>query len=239
MVNKSDYGEIEVAACKSVLLEIVHLLGEIKNEMVIIGGWTPFFLIPGATEPHIGSLDLDVALNFSKIPNNTYQTILKALINQNYVQDKEQPFRFFRKVSTASGETISVEVDFMAGEYGGSGKSRRTQKVQDVFARKARGCDLAFNSSVSVSLEGFLPSGGKDKVNFKIAGVVSFLVMKGMALYERMKEKDAYDIFYCIEYYPGFNKKFPNSADPETIIRCFDFTFDLNLIFPYHIPVLL
>lgn len=27
--------------------------------------------------------------------------------------------------------------------------------------------------------------------------------MKGMAIYDRMKEKDAYDIFYCIEQYPG------------------------------------
>jgi hypothetical protein len=33
--------------------------------------------------------------------------------------------------------------------------------------------------------------------------MVPFLAMKGMAIYDRMKEKDAYDIFYCIEYYPG------------------------------------
>ncbi len=38
MVSKSQYGEREVKACKAVLLELVHLLGEIKDEMVIIGG---------------------------------------------------------------------------------------------------------------------------------------------------------------------------------------------------------
>jgi hypothetical protein len=27
--------------------------------------------------------------------------------------------------------------------------------------------------------------------------------MKGMALADRLKEKDAYDIFYCVRYYPG------------------------------------
>ena len=64
MVSKSHYGEREVNACKSVLLELVLLLGELKDEMVIIGGWAPFFLLPGSREPHVGSLDIDVALNF-------------------------------------------------------------------------------------------------------------------------------------------------------------------------------
>jgi hypothetical protein len=30
----------EDAFSKTVLLELVHLMGEIRNEMVIIGGWT-------------------------------------------------------------------------------------------------------------------------------------------------------------------------------------------------------
>lgn len=203
MVSKSQYGEKEVKACKAVLLELVHLLGEIKDEMVIIGGWTPTFLFPQSDDPHIGSLDIDVALDFSKIPDDTYQTILKAFLKRGYTQDKEQPFRFFRKVTIEGKEPITVEVDLMAGEYGGTGKGHRTQKIQDIQARKARGCDLAFDSSITVTLEGELPDGGKDKVSFKVAGIVPFLVMKGMAMYDRMKEKDAYDIYYCVEHYPG------------------------------------
>jgi len=91
----------------------------------------------------------------------------------------------------------------MAAEYGGTGKGHRTQKVQNIRARKTRGCDLAFDSTIVVTLEGELPEGGKDKVSFKVAGLVPFLIMKGMAIHERMKEKDAYDIFYCCEHYPG------------------------------------
>jgi len=92
MVSKSQYGEREVNACKAVLLELAHLLGEIKDDVVIIGGWTPTFLVPQSDDPHVGSLDIDVALNFSKIPDHTYQTILKAFLKRGYVQDKEQPF---------------------------------------------------------------------------------------------------------------------------------------------------
>jgi hypothetical protein len=203
MVSRSQYGEREINACKAVLLELVHLLGEIKDEMVIIGGWTPTFILPRSDDPHVGSLDIDVALDFSKIPDDTYQTILKAFLKRGYTQDKEQPFRFFRKVKIEGAEPINVEVDLMAGEYGGTGKGHRTQKVQDVRARKARGCDLAFDATVTVTLDGNLPDGGKDTASFKVAGIVPFLVMKGMAMYERMKEKDAYDIYYCVEHFPG------------------------------------
>lgn len=203
MVSKSQYGDKEIRACKAVLLELVHLLGEIKDEMVIIGGWTPAFLFQQSDDPHVGSLDIDVALDFSKIPDDTYQTMLKAFLKRGYTQDKEQPFRFFRKVKIEGAELVNVEVDLMAGEYGGTGKGHRTQKVQDIRARKARGCDLAFDFSNTVTLEGELPEGGKDKVSFKVAGIIPFLVMKGMAMYERMKEKDAYDIYYCVEHYPG------------------------------------
>lgn len=59
---------------------------------------------------------------------------------------------FFRKVRVKGSDAIDVEVDLMAWEYGGTGKTRRTQKVQDVRARKARDCDLAFDATVSNEL---------------------------------------------------------------------------------------
>ena len=203
MVSKSQYRELDVRACKAVLLELVRLLAELKDEMVIIGGWAPTFLLPQSSEPHIGSLDIDVALNFAMIPDDTYQTIMKAFLKRDYVQDKQQPFRFFRTVKTEGTESIIVEVDLMAGEYGGTGRGHRTQKVQDVRARKARGCDLAFDTAITVTIEGELPDGGKDKASFRVAGIVPFIVMKGMAMHERMKEKDAYDIYYCVEHFHG------------------------------------
>jgi len=214
MISKSNYGDKEVSACKSVLLELVHLLGEIKDDMVIIGGWVPSFLFPQSKETHIGSLDIDIALNFERIHDETYDTILNTFLKRGYTQDKDQPFRFFREIKVEGSELVNVEVDLMAGEYGGTGKGHRTQMVQDIRARKARGCDLAFNHPTNVTLEGELPEGGKDKVTFKIAGIVPFLVMKGMAIYNRMKEKDAYDIFYCINNYTGDVRKLADEFVP-------------------------
>ena len=51
-------------------------------------------------------------------------------------------------------------------------------------------------------MEAKLPEGGMDRVTCKVAAVVPFIVMKGMALADRMKEKDAWDIYYCLVHHP-------------------------------------
>jgi hypothetical protein len=101
------------------------------------------------------------------------------------------------------GRTITVKVDFLAGEYGGAGRSHRTQPVQDMAARKARGCDLALAMNTRVKIEGMLPGGGLDAAEVRVASVVPFIVMKGMALHDRLKPKDPWDIYFCLVNYPG------------------------------------
>lgn len=138
MVTRDTYGDDAVRACEAVLIELTHLLGEFRDHVVLVGGWVPGLLFAEAEERHAGSLDIDLAFDLRSIPPRTYQTILQALMTRGYRRDPEQPFRFFRTVALAGREAISVEVDLLAGESGGTGKSRRTQKIQDVQARKAR-----------------------------------------------------------------------------------------------------
>ena len=204
MVRQSDYREAEVQACFSVLLEIMTALGELRENVVIVGGNVPSLLIPAAKEKHPGTLDVDLALDFKHISDNTYKTIVKTLSARGYYQkEQEQPFTFYRDVEDEFGNRITVEIDLLAGEYGGTGKGHRHQKIQDAQARKARGCDLVFDSAIRVNLAGTLPDGAKNEVTVKVPSIGPFLVMKGMALWERMKEKDAYDIYYCCRNYPG------------------------------------
>jgi hypothetical protein len=204
MVKQSDYNEPEVQACFSVLLEIMTVLGEFRDNVVIVGGNVPSLLFPLAEEKHSGTLDIDLALDSNRMLNDTYKTIAKTLSTRGYYRrETEQPFVFHRDVEGQDGRIITVEIDLLAPEYGGTGKSRRHQKIQDTVARKNRGCDLVFESAVIVNLTGTLPNGAKNEVAVRVASIGSFLVMKGMALWERMKEKDAYDIYYCCRNYPG------------------------------------
>jgi hypothetical protein len=202
MVTKVDYGKREVEAARSVLVELIHLLGEFRDAIVLVGGSVPPLLFRETAKDYVGTLDVDLALNHITIDDETYQTIRNSLLKRGY-KEGSQPFIFFREVPTEAGDPVVVEVNFLSGEYGGTGKSHRTQKIQDVRARKARGCDLAFENFVTVEMEAELPEGGKDRVTCKVAAIVPFIVMKGMALADRMKEKDASDIYFCLTHHPG------------------------------------
>lgn len=200
MVKRTDYTEAAVSAAKSVLVELAHLFGEYRDDIVLIGGWVPELLIQGAPEPHVGSMDIDLALNHLTLGEAGYASIGKLLLDRGYIQG-EQPFIFFREFMI-DGRQYRVQVDLLAGEYEGTGKGHRTQRIQDIRARKARGCDLAFRMFENVKVEGRLPDGALDSVEIKVASIVPFLVMKGMALHDRLKEKDAWDVYYCLRNHP-------------------------------------
>lgn len=198
MVTRRDYNAEQVEAARSVLLELMLLLGEYRKNLVLVGGWVPEFLITNPRERHVGSTDVDLAVNHAALTEAGYRTIRQLLIDRGYDQDDRQPFIFRRAIGD-----LKVEVDLLSGEYGGTGASRRHQKVMDTHLRKARGCDIAFEAPETITLDGELPEGGRDTVDIQIASIETFLCMKGMALDGRLKEKDAWDIYYCLREFPG------------------------------------
>ena len=214
MVNsRTDYTSEAVEAARSVMLELIRLLGEYRDDMVIIGGWVPDLLLPAVGTKHVGSTDVDLAVNHRRISEAGYRTILEHLTKRGYTRG-DQPYIFYRTV-VVGGREIKVQVDLLAGEYGGTGKSRRHQRVQDITPRKARGCDLAFEMTSEVNIEGTLPGGGRDRMVVRVAGIVPFIVMKAMALADRMKEKDAWDIWFCLAHYPGGLKALADAFHPH------------------------
>jgi hypothetical protein len=201
MVTQRDYGREAVQAARSVLVELMHVLGAYRKDIVLVGGWVPEFICPQAEKAHIGSMDVDLALDHRRMTEVAYRAIRELLLERGYEQGS-QPFIFHRKVNVGDRE-VQVEVDLLGGEYGGTGSAHRTQRVQDVRVRKARGADLAFESSLEVTIQCELPNGATDSVEVRVASVVPFLVMKAMALDERLREKDAWDICYCLRHHPG------------------------------------
>ena len=201
-VTKVDYRDLPVRAAESVLLELVRILGGYLDHVVVIGGMVPKYLVSNAQEKHIGSIDVDLALDHRGFDEPGYQTLLELLETHNYQLDAKQPFIFRRNIVIDDNE-ITVQVDLLSGEYGGTGRSRRTQKIQDIRPRKARGADMAFDAPVYVKIAGELPGGAKDTAIIRVASIVPFIVMKAMAMRDRLKQKDPYDIYYCLKYFPG------------------------------------
>lgn len=201
-MSQSEYDAATVAKVLEVMAETFRALGEYHDHMVLVGGWVPQLLIAKPNEPHCGSLDVDIALDHTAIDDYCYRRISELLAGLAFIVDERNRYRFTRNVEV-DGRQIAVAIDLLAAEYGGRVASHRHQHVQDVEARKARGADLAFVHPVRVTAEMRLPNGAKADVTLLVAGVAVFLVMKAFAMVGRRKDKDAYDIAYCLENYPG------------------------------------
>lgn len=202
----SEYDSRAVDAAHRVLLELTRVLGEYENEIAIVGGWVPPLLVPGSG--HIGSTDVDIALDHDALQEPGYSTLRALLEEARYRADEAKNYVFYRDVSLGDGgqpDPIIVEVDLMAAEYGLAGKKRDSQPVQDVRARKARGADLVFDRGLveEVPVEGPLPNGDLLRTHVRVAGPVAFVVMKANAIRSRDKPKDAYDLWFLLQNHPA------------------------------------
>lgn len=197
----TDYDSRAVEAARRVLLELTRVLGEYDEEIAVVGGWVPPLLMPEAG--HIGSTDVDLALDHEALQEPGYATLRALLERSDYYADEEQNYVFYRDVTLGDGlepDPVVVEVDLVAAEYGLAGKKRQSQPVQDLRARKARGADLVFDRRLAeeVPVEGPLPDGALLRTRVRVAGPVPFLVMKANAIARRDKPKDAYDVWFLL-----------------------------------------
>ena len=199
MVNVSDSGDEAVLACRSVMMEVLTILGKHRKHLVVVGGWVPPLLF-GAGD-HIGSIDVDLAIDWRQIPDYVYETITKDLQKRGYYRKLDDPEnRFWRDVKRGA-DTYRIRVDLITGadaddEYC-SGRL-----IQGMQVWCARGVKVALDHWVGKDIDGVLPDGGKNKISARVATAGALIVMKGIALDERMKEKDAYDIYYCCCHHP-------------------------------------
>src|SRR4030067_1305347 len=159
----------EIEACVIVMRELFLYLKPYRNQIVLIGGWVPYFLLekykyPEEYDQHVGSLDIDVALDAFSIPETAYKSILEILKGRGFYYKKDAlgrdiPASFLKKVVFEDGKEIEVRIDFLAPEYGGTSKKRRHQIIQEMLARKGRGTDIVFNHTDIIHLSGTISNG--------------------------------------------------------------------------------
>jgi hypothetical protein len=75
--------------------------------------------------------------------------------------------------------------------------------ISDFAVQRADGAGLAMRFYQLVAIAGPMPGGGTNRVEIAVCSIPALLAMKGHALAGRYKQKDAYDIYYCIRNYPG------------------------------------
>nr|MCR5012438.1 hypothetical protein [Lachnospiraceae bacterium] len=195
-----DYSEGQKRAAHRVLVELVNLFDEYRDDIRIVGGWVPDLLFP--KQDHVGSVDVDVLINHLTLKDSGYQTMSKILLKNGYAEHPEKYFSFVKTVEI-DGEKYDVDVDILAGLYGGTAPKKRSQHVQGIKALKATGGNFAFEfPPQQVKIEAERVDGAIDRAVINVVAVVPYIIMKTAAM-GRGKAKDAYDIYFVIKHYAG------------------------------------
>lgn len=210
------YSAYDASLVDDVLAEAAHLLrklGFTAAHTVLIGGVVPSLLVldPAPNRLHLGTTDLDLCLSVAIVEGDTaeYERIEHALCTAGY-EPTDVSFRW------QQAERLQLQVEFFcpAGDERPSGRLFRPKAAMNPTAKQNFGSTLTAialdaggvigDDVVVVQRDVVLPGErGRTTFEFRVTGVLGFLVAKIGALVSRDKPKDAYDIVWLIENYEG------------------------------------
>lgn len=201
--SREDYNQRQVEAARRVLIDIGQVLAPYKDCMVLVGGWVPDLLLGDAEEPHIGSVDVDVALDAVKLNDGRYAEMLRLLLNTKRYSPGPKDFQLVATVDLKDGEKpVEVDLEFLAPKNVKLTK-RRPKLIEGFRVLQADGCAAAFHNPQQIELSGRMMKGATNTIQLQVASLPDFLIMKAHAIGGRDKPKDVYDFCYCLEHYPG------------------------------------
>ncbi|MCY4378571.1 MAG: nucleotidyl transferase AbiEii/AbiGii toxin family protein [Candidatus Dadabacteria bacterium] len=202
--SAADYDNRSTEAVKSVLIEIGQILGSFRGKFAVVGGAVPWLLLDNDDMQHVGTIDIDLDLDPEALGDGEYANLVITLMEHGYYQARNREnFQLVRSVpATDGGPPIDVVVDFLMPRRAKIAKNR--PPIIDKFAViRADGAELALQSYEIIQIDGPMPEGGINRVRIAVASIPALLAMKGFAIDRRLKQKDAYDIYYCVRNFPG------------------------------------
>ena len=199
------YPRDQVARVKATCLYLATKLGDIMDELVVVGGLVPSLLIdqehlPEKVAPHVGTLDLDLGLAFALVGEQRYQEVTDRLTQAGFQSDVND-----EGIQTRQRWRISdppVTVDFLIEPENKHAKPGSLFSLtKDWAAIVAPGLHLAFRDNRLIKLTGFTIAGEKASRDIRVCGAGAYIVLKALAFRIRGENKDAYDLFYLLRNY--------------------------------------
>lgn len=200
----ADYDDRITRAVKTVLVEIGQILGSFKGKFAIVGGAVPWLLLDNEEMPHVGTIDVDISLHAEALGDGEYALLIDELQKHGYNQSQElRRFQLVRQTAAQDGgAAIDIVVDFLMPRDAEIIKNE-PPIISNFAVQRADGADLATMFYKMVAIDGPMPEGGRNRVEIAVCSIPALLAMKGHAVNGRYKQKDAYDIYYCVRNYPG------------------------------------
>lgn len=194
-------GQVELV--RATCLTVATVLGDLMNDLVVIGGFVPSLLIDQATladgiEAHVGTLDLDIGMSLAVFDDGQYQAVAERLRSSKFEPDENESGNKVPQRWRIMGQG-KVTIDFLIppslpGDRGG--KLRHLDS--DLAAIIAPGLDLAFQDRQTIRIDGLTLSGEKAARDITVCGPGAYVVLKTLAFRNRGENKDAYDLYYVL-----------------------------------------
>ena len=192
------------------------ILGSQSGSFVLVGGSVPALLFKNAVPEHVGTLDIDLNLDPEALGDYDYAELVAELENHDYERnvDELKPFQMRRTIDLQDGTApIPVIIDLLMPKQAVI-KEHTPPLVDGLRVLPLDGGIFALKYHQEVTLDGYMPDSRPNKVKILVATPPAMLVMKGYALANRDKQKDAYDIWFCIRNYEGGTKALAKACIP-------------------------
>ncbi|MEI8189573.1 MAG: hypothetical protein WCI75_07640 [candidate division NC10 bacterium] len=202
----SEYRSEYCQAVRATCLYVATKLGDLMDEIVVVGGLVPSLLIhpeelPAGTPEHVGTMDLDVGLTLALLGEGRYRSLTGRLRDAGFTQDLNEDGRPTRQRWRILG-TESVTVDFLIPPSSDADQGGTLRDIEADFAAViAPGLTLAFQDRDRIQLEGRTILGERAARDVWVCGPGAFVVLKALAFDRRGENKDAYDLYYIIRNY--------------------------------------
>jgi hypothetical protein len=205
--HASGYQPESVLRVRQTLLFIASKLGDLMENIVVVGGLVPYLLIEqeGLPAPrrHVGTLDLDLGLSLAILDDERYREVADRLRAEGFKAVEKIEGRIRRQTWALGSGTEEVSVDFLIQPNTQQPEPGKMTNIEhDLAAVTVEGLDLAFMAHRRVQISGTLPNGSTLTREVKVAGPAAFIVLKAIAFHLRGENKDAYDLFYILREMP-------------------------------------
>ena len=206
-LTRSGYTAEETEQVMASTLTIAVTLGDLMDEVCVVGGLVPTLLIDHRTGPteaggHCGTNDLDVGLALALLDDARYKEISARLRQKGFEHDTTDDGKaVLQRWKMAN---LKVTIDFLIPPVTDERRGGKVKHLEGDFgALVAPGLELAFDEREWVEIDGATLAGDKATRRVPVCGPAAFVVLKALAFRLRAEDKDAYDLDYVLENWPG------------------------------------
>lgn len=204
--TESGYAREDTQLVVSATLTVATILGDLLEDLCIVGGLVPTLLIDvpaGAAQGdgHCGTNDLDVGMALAIFDEERYKEIAERLRRADFEHDTRRGNPI---VQTWRWRELGVTIDFLIPQTEDAQRGGQIKHLEaDFGAIVAPGLELAFDEREPVELDGTTLEGDRARRTVPVCGPGAYAVLKGFALRLRKERKDAYDLDYVLAFWPA------------------------------------